>query len=134
MEKVELKNQTGKVYCTIEYKKDLNYVYANWIGFVTVENVMEGATKVLEFFKTTQCPNFINDNRQLTGPWRNANEWIETVWTPKALELGLKRFAFVVSPNIFGELSAKDLGVRLDALGFEMKSFKDFDEAESWLK
>ena len=59
---------------------------------------------------------------------------IETVWTPKALELGLKRFAFVVSPNIFGELSAKDLGVRLDALGFEMKSFKDFDEAESWLK
>ncbi|MFN8438641.1 MAG: hypothetical protein U0V72_13550 [Cytophagales bacterium] len=134
MEKVELKNQTGKVYCTIEYKKDLNYVYANWIGFVTVENVMEGATKVLEFFKTTNCPNFINDNRQLTGPWRNANEWIETVWTPKALELGLKRFAFVVSPNIFGELSAKDLGVRLDALGFEMKSFKDFDEAESWLK
>jgi hypothetical protein len=48
--------------------------------------------------------------------------------------LGLKNFAFVVSSNIFGELSAKDLGVRLDSLGFEMKTFKDFDLAESWLK
>jgi hypothetical protein len=134
MEKFELKNQVGKVYFTLEYKKDVNYVYANWIGFVTVDNVIEGASKVLEYFEKTKCPNFINDNRELTGPWKNANDWIETVWTPKALELGLKNFAFVVSSNIFGELSAKDLGVRLDSLGFEMKTFKDFDLAESWLK
>jgi len=134
MQKLELKNHVGKVFFTLEYKEKENLIYANWIGFVNVDNVIEGATKVLEAFESTGCPSFINDNRELTGPWKNANDWIENTWTPRALQAGLKNFAFVVSPNIFGELSAKDLGLRLDNIGFEMKTFKDYDVAVAWIK
>lgn len=134
MQKLELKNSFGKVFFTLEYNKNEDYIYADWIGFVTVENVIEGATKVAELLEKTKCPSFINDNTRLTGPWKNANDWIEKEWTPRALQAGLKNFAFVVSPNIFGELSATDLGVRLDSLGFEMKSFKDLQVSKDWIK
>lgn len=134
MQKLELKNHFGKVFFTLDYNEKDGFIYANWIGFVNVDNVIEGATKVLEAFESTLCPSFINDNRELTGPWKNANDWIENTWTPRALQSGLKNFAFVVSPNIFGELSAKDLGLRLDNIGFEMQTFKDYDKAVAWIK
>jgi hypothetical protein len=133
MQKIELRNHVDKVFFTLEYRETENYIYANWIGFVNVDNVIDGATKVLEAFESTGCPSFVNDNRELTGPWKNANDWIENIWTPRALQAGLKNFAFVVSPNIFGELSAKDLGLRLDNLGFEMRTFKDYEKAVAWI-
>lgn len=134
MQNVELKNQIGKVFFTLEYDKVNDWLYANWIGFVNVEEVIQGATKCLEAFEQTHCPNFINDNRLLTGPWNKANDWIATVWMPRALEAGLKNFAFVMSPNIFGELSAKELETHLENVGFVMKNFKDFDLATEWMK
>ncbi|HTF81241.1 MAG TPA: hypothetical protein VL947_05940 [Cytophagales bacterium] len=134
MQKIELKNDLGKVFFTLEFKQQEDLIYANWIGFVNVDNVIEGATKVLDAIESTHCSNFINDNRELNGPWKNANDWIENIWTPKAVGAGLRNFAFIVSPNIFAELSAKDLSVRLDNVGFEMRTFKDYESALSWIK
>jgi len=134
MQKIELKNKLGKVYFTVEYNRTTDVIYANWLGFVSVEEVITGATKCLEAFESTKCSNFINDNRLLTGPWNKANDWIANTWMPRALKAGLKNFAFVMSPNIFGELSAKDLETHLDNIGFVMKNFKDYDLATAWIK
>jgi hypothetical protein len=52
---------------------------------------------------------------------------------PRALSLGLKNFAHVVSPSIFGELSAKNLEVRVEGAGFTMRTFKTTSQASAWL-
>lgn len=134
MEILELKNKFGKVFFTLSHDKKNELIYANWIGFVSVEDVIEGATKCLEAFESTGYTSFINDNRQLTGPWNKANDWIAETWMPRALQSGLKNFAFIVSPNVFGEMSAVDLETRLDNVGFVMRNFKDYEEGLAWIQ
>jgi hypothetical protein len=99
-----------------------------------VEEVKEACLKGLSLIEKNKCPNLLNDNSQISGPWSGANEWIATVWMPKALSLGLKRFAHVVSPNIFSALSAEQLVNKVEGMNFEMRIFKTKKEAQQWLK
>ena len=131
---VQVKNRLGKVFYYAEYDEKNNWIYASWKGFVTVDDVKAGAEKYLEFMKETGCPHLLNDNSELTGPWDGANEWIANDWTPRALAAGLKNFAHIVSPNVFGEISAKNMEVKLEKMGFTMKTFKQSSEAANWLK
>jgi hypothetical protein len=133
MNKIELKNQLQKVFYTIEYNKEKNWLYSNWIGYISVEDVKTGANKAIEVIAATKCGNVLNDNRQVTGPWSKANDWIANDWMPRALKTGLRNFAMVTSPNLFGEMSAKELETRLDSIGFVMRNFKDYNEAAAWL-
>ena len=133
MERRELIGSTGKVFYTVEYNEEHQWLYSNWVGYVNVEDVKKGCNLGVELIRETGCPNLLNDNRQLTGPWRNANEWIAQDWTPRALQVGLKNFAHIASPNVFAEYSAKDLETRLDELGFVLKIFNDVELAQQWL-
>ena len=133
MEKIELTNASGNVFYTVEYDTDHQWLYSNWIGFVSVEDVKQGCNAGLDAMIRTRCLNLLNDNRQLTGPWKEANEWIAQDWMPRALQAGLKNFAHVASPSIFAEYSAKDLETRLDEVNFVLKIFKDVELAKAWL-
>jgi hypothetical protein len=132
--KIEIKSTSGRVYYTAEYDQQNDWVYGNWIGYVTIDEVKEAANTYLSILQETRCPHLLNNNRQLLGTWDKANEWIEKEWTPKALANGLKNFAHVVSPSIFAELSAKNLEVRVENIGFTMRTFKESSDAATWLK
>ena len=132
MNKIEIKKPSGKVYYELTYDKTNNWLYANWIGFTTAAELKVAADRYLEVLKETGCLYLLNDNRQLTGPWTEANEWIANDWMPRALAAGLRCFAHVVSPNIFGAMSAKDLETRME--GFSMRLFQDIEDARAWLK
>ncbi|MFN8436194.1 MAG: hypothetical protein U0V72_01045 [Cytophagales bacterium] len=131
---IKLYNSIGNVFFQLEFDEQKNSVYAYWNGFVTIENVKEGAELVAEMLEQTHCPNFINVNTDLTGPWESSNDWIQREWTPRAIKGGLKNFAFVVSPNIFGQLSAMDLNKRLENFDLEMKTFSSLDDAQQWIQ
>ena len=52
---------------------------------------------------------------------------------PRALGTGLKRFAHVVSPDIFGALSAEAMQTKVSEFNFEMRIFNTKADAERWL-
>ncbi len=128
-----LKNKFGELYLETSYDKDTRWVYNNWIGYVTVEDVKNGADASLDLLRAKGTHKLLNDNTHLTGPWDEANEWIATDWTPRALGAGLKRFAHVVSPDIFGALSAEAMQTRVSEFDFEMRIFQTKADAERWL-
>ena len=134
MEKIELKNVSGKVFYTVEFNRNSNLIFADWIGYLSVEDVQQGAETYLEVLRETRCPHLINDNRKVLGTWDKANDWIADYWTPRALNLGIKNFAHIVSPSIFAEISAKNMEVRVENAGFTMRTFKDFASASLWIK
>ncbi len=131
--KLEAKNKFNKVYYTVEYDKASKHIYGNWVGFVTVEEVKEACLIGLSLLEKHRCPYMLNDNSQITGPWSGANEWIATVWMPRALAAGLKRFAHVVSPNIFAAMSVEQLVTKVEGMGFEMQIFQSKQAAKEWL-
>ena len=60
----------------------------------------------LAFIARHRCPNLLNDNTAVLGPWNHAVDWIAQDWTPRAIVASLTHFAHVVSPESFGALPA----------------------------
>lgn len=119
----------------IEVKRDeaMDCIVANWIGIIGLEEVMEGAMAVINEVKEAGYTSIINDNRQVIGDWRIANEWLTNEWLPVAMAAKLEKFAHILSPYYYGKLSAEDLQAKIgDKL--QMKIFQSEDEAIKWVK
>jgi hypothetical protein len=132
--KIEVKNKFNKVYYTVTYDAINNWNYANWTGFVTADEVIHACNVGLEIIVKNSCPYLLNDNRLISGPWSGANEWIANEWMPQALNAGLRRFAHIVSPNIFSAMAASQLVMKVEHFDFEMQIFQTKEEAVTWLK
>lgn len=129
----ELTNGFGKVYLTIAYDTANQWVYNNWIGYQTHPGIVAGANACLPLLQEHACPYLLNDNRQVTGPWDHAVEWIITDWAPRALALGLTHFAHVVSPESLAALSAEAMHTGIGGR-LQMRMFGLMEEAQAWLR
>lgn len=127
-----LKNDLGKEFIRIEYQETDRWIYSRWLGDVTVEDVKQGAEKILDQVKQHSCPNVLNDNRELVGSWDEATPWVQQDWMPRAIAAGLQKFAHIISPDIFAAMSAEEMNAKI--AGFEMRIFEDETEAKAWLK
>lgn len=131
-EKVLIKKDTDKVFATITYNNEKQWLFINWEGFLTVEMVKEGSEELLRLFKEIgSIHKILVNNQEIRGPWGKANEWYATDWNPRAIEAGLRYMAVIVSPNIFTQLSLEGF-IELNP-GYVVRSFQDTDAAETWL-
>lgn len=128
-----LTNSFGLPYLTITHDPASGWIYNEWRGQLSVDSVIQGATAVLEVMRQTGHGYVLNDNRAVVGSWNQANDWIATEWMPRALELGLRRFAHLVPPGTFVQASAEEMRKRAQDR-FSMELFSDLDLAQNWLR
>lgn len=124
---------TNKLYLTIYHEEQGNIIYNNWTGYVTSDNVKNGAFAVLEALTHYKSAHILNSNKELVGRWDHTVEWIETEWIPKAIAMGLCYFAHVVDDDTFAAASAADLLVRVQGR-YTMKIFNQVEDARAWLQ
>ncbi|MES2733188.1 MAG: hypothetical protein V4714_15685 [Bacteroidota bacterium] len=113
----------------IAFNKEHGYLHCHWIGFQNKDSIMKSGEKILEILQKKGCSKVLNDNTLVTGPWHEAAEWTVTNWFPRMESAGLQHFAWIFSPNIFAELSAKKAMPNTGVV----KSFYDIEAAKSWL-
>ena len=130
--KTVLTNSFDKVFLTIEYDATNQWIYNNWTGVLPTEKVIQGCQATIDFLRGNRCAHMLNDNREVIGSWNSANDWIAANWVPQVLTLGLKRFAHIVSPGIFGQASAEEMVTRVGNQ-LEIRLFKDVELAKQWL-
>ena len=130
--KKSIVNSFDKVFLTIEFDAANQWIYNNWTGVLPTEKVIQGCQATIDFLREKPCAHMLNDNREVIGSWNSANEWIATNWMPQVLALGLKRFAHIVSPGIFGQASAEEMVTRVGTQ-LEIRLFKDVELAKQWL-
>ena len=106
-----------------------NVLYCNWIGFQNKDLIMKSGAVILDLVKKRKVSKVLNDNARVTGPWQEAAEWTSTVWFPDMMKAGLRHFAWIFSPNIFAELSAKKAMPSSDVV----KAFNDYKAAHNWI-
>lgn len=128
-----LKNASGQVFLTIEFDAPNQWVYANWLGYQTRANIIQGADIYLEVLAECNCPYLLNDNSLVAGPWSQNTEWLTTDWTPRAIAQGLTHFAHVISPESLARLSGENLQNRISSF-FQMQTFDKLDKAKEWLQ
>lgn len=113
----------------ISYDKKDRYLYCNWLGFQNKESIVKSGAIILDLLKQKGVGKVLNDNSLVTGPWQEGAEWTATVWFPEMISSGLKHFAWIFSPNIFAELSAKKAMPNSGVV----KPFNSLEAAKSWL-
>lgn len=128
-----LRRGDGTVYLSVERNQHENWIYARWHGSQTLATIMDGGLTYLDMLRAEPCPRLLNDHQELVGTFTEANDWIEQVWTPLIIGAGLRYFAQVVSPDIFGQLSIENLHLRIGDR-FEMRIFEDLESARQWLR
>lgn len=131
--KKSLTNSFDKVYLTIEFDAANQWIYSNWVGVLPTERIIQGCQATIDFLRENPCAHMLNDNREIIGSWNSANEWIAQNWLPQVLALGLKRFAHIASPGIFGQASAAEMVTRVGQ-HFEIQLFQDLKLAKAWLR
>jgi hypothetical protein len=132
MDKIELKKANGDVFLEARRMPDNSFILANWIGIQTLETIVMGGNQILALLRERSCPGFLNSNKEVIGPWEIAVNWLALKWTPKARLLGLRYFAHVLSPGIYGQRSFQALYPKI-AGQLEVKTFADEKEAHLWL-
>lgn len=128
----ELTSSTGKTYLTIHYDEQHHWVYNDWNGYVSPDNVKQGSRAVLNAIVQYSAALGLNDNRHLVGRWDDAVEWIEQEWIPNAAAAGLRYYAHVVNADAFAAASSGEMLSRVQGR-FQMRIFSDYSEARDWL-
>ena len=137
--KEKLRDEEGNIFYEAEYWPDKHILYACWTGdFIPVDHIKQGAMLMLQALKIRPTPFCLNDTRQVTGVWDEANDWIANFWMPEAIKLGLKKFAHIYPEELYSRLSAQFMHQNSQEVAdpnvFEMKLFKNSqDQAVEWL-
>ncbi len=117
--------------CTLTLEAE-GWLRATWRGFIDPQEAFRGADNYLHALAEMRCAYLLNDNTLLTGPWFDSVEWLERVWVPQALRLGLHYIAHVVQADAPSDtITTHFQGLR--ANGLEMQIFRRVAEAEAWL-
>ena len=132
----ELFTNQGKPFLRWELDEVNNWLYLNWMGYVSKENGFRGSEEFLEILKQHHFKFLLNDNRKLEGPWGGGEEgtkWLEEYLFPNAAKAGLRYFAHVLSPGMSSALMAQDLHHKINGT-ITMRLFGEMEKAQQWLK
>lgn len=125
---MELLHEAGNI--EICHDTQTKILYCRWIGPQTREGIMSSGATILKLLKQNKITKVLNDNTEVNSPWTDAAEWTSCEWFPNMKKAGLQHFAWILSGNIFAELSAKKAMEGSEAVMI----FYSFQEAQAWLR
>lgn len=131
MNKQIIRDSKDRIFYEAEIDQEQGWVYVNWIGNVSLDDVKRGSEAFLDLLAISGSKKLLNDNSLLTSNFLEINEWIEEQIIPKAVALGLQYFAHILSPKFITNFSGVDLGLRVKPIEFQ--AFKSREKAEKWL-
>jgi PAS domain S-box-containing protein len=116
----------------IKYNPGDHRLDVDWIGFHNLESVQRGCLKMLDMLKKNKVSKVLNSNIHVLGNWSEAADWGNTEWFPAMEKAGLRYFAWVYSPSVFSQLSARK---SVDTLAGQVviQFFTDVASAEEWI-
>ncbi|WP_158826143.1 PAS domain S-box protein [Mucilaginibacter lacusdianchii] len=116
----------------IQFHDAENYISVQWNGFHNLHSVRDVCNRICSQVEKTGCPNLLNDNTNVLGPWDDAIEWLINEWFPTMERIGLANIALVYSASTFSKLSALHTIEQVKE-NICIKSFKERGEALNWL-
>jgi hypothetical protein len=119
--------------CTLTFEEADGWLRATWRGFVTPDEALRGAENYLAHARQFSTACLLNDNVALHGPWFDSLEWLEHIWLPRALELGLRYVAHVVQADTRTDILTLNFPKPLVGI-VELQLFDRLTDAEAWLR
>ncbi|MDF7815419.1 STAS/SEC14 domain-containing protein [Hymenobacter sp. YC55] len=128
----ELKSALGKVYLTIETDLENRWIFTDWQGYLTADNIKTGAKAYTAALAASGFCRVLNDTRSVRGPWDHSMDWVINEWAPAAAQAGLRYFALISTPETLADGSAANFYGQLTA--FQGQVFDNMADARAWLR
>ena len=128
----EFKSSLGKVYLTVETDYENRWIFTDWQGYLTADNIKTGAQAYVDALAKAGFSCVLNDTRSVRGPWDHSMEWVLNEWAPNAAQAGLRHFALISTPETLADGSAATFYAHLTA--FEAHVFDNMADARNWLR
>lgn len=109
------------------------WIHVDWRNIPSDTSVKKGCEEMLTLLSQKKCARVLNDNRNVIGPWNTAAQWVAEEWFPRMLSAGLKKFAWIQSPNVLSKFAARQSTARNQDTDM-IRLFDDEGSAVSWLK
>lgn len=111
-----------------------NAAVGTFVGFLSPDEFKSLANQLLDILEKKKIKKQLNDIKRMKVLKPEVQEWLNTIWFPKAKQAGLKYFAFVVPDDIFGKMSMDGANRKAqDTFGIEIQYFNTIDNAKNWL-
>jgi PAS domain S-box-containing protein len=119
-------------YITVTYNESEQRLDADWTGFQNMDSVKHGCMIMLKMLDKRACYKIVNDNSHVLGTWSEASEWVGETFFKRLEETGIQYLAWVFSPSVFSQLSAKK---SIDVYVGEVTTqfFTEVALAEAWI-
>jgi signal transduction histidine kinase len=117
---------------TLSYNQSQKRIDAIWKGFHNLESAQRGCLRIQDMLIKNRVHKIFNDNAYVLGNWSEAVEWVAHEWFPAMEKAGLRYFAWIDSPSVFSQLSARKSVDMLPA-NITMRFFRDATSAEVWI-
>lgn len=118
---------------THQFNEEKDFLVAIYIGFLKHEEFVKISNDSLKLMVKYGTSKLLVDTSKLKVMPPENQEWIQESWFPRAMDVGLKKMAFITPENIFGEVSAKNANEKANQLPLDLAYFSDYLEAETWL-
>jgi hypothetical protein len=120
--------------CVVYWDDANRWIYVDWRNIPSVETVKRGCEEVLKLLSQKRGNKVLNDNRNVSGSWSAASQWVAEDWFPRMMKAGLKKFAWIQSKaSAMSQLSARDSKAKNQNTDV-IHLFNDEPEAIDWLK
>ena len=118
--------------CTLSLEPD-SWLRAIWCGFIDMQEALRGADNYLQALQGLRNPCLLNDNVQMMGPWFDSIEWLERMWAPQAVQMGLRYVVHVLQADSLSDILTVHFNKgRSGPLEFQI--FRQVPEAKAWLR
>lgn len=120
--------------CKIYYYQMINTVVLEWIGYASYDEFVDACDFSLELMVQHKSSKMIANNlkSEVVNP-RN-QDWLTTIWFPKAYAQGYRTSAVLVSKSIFNQITVKEIVNKMDKGKFTVQFFTNLQDAVQWLK
>ena len=124
--------QTGG-QCVLSLEQDEGWLRATWSGYITSDDALNGAANYLARVGPFHSLYLLNDNTSLRGPWFDSLLWLDHVWLPQAIRLGLRYIAHVVQTDTHTDILTLNCSFPMTDVP-ELQLFDDVLSAQQWLR
>ena len=132
MNRTELRKANGDVFFEATREAANSYILVNWVGLQSLESIMMGANHLLQMLRQQPVSAILNSNKELIGPWDEGALFLGSDWAPKARVLGVKNFAHVLTPGIYGKRAFEHFVKNADKY-LSIRTFESDHQGANWL-
>jgi hypothetical protein len=117
----------------IFFDQEINSVVMEWRGYANSSEFKEGTELMLNTLIKNHAYKVLADVRDMTLIGMEDQQWINTVFLPRAMEFDFKVLAIVRPNHYFNKVAVENISEKVDKNKLAIEFFDTAEHAKEWL-